>query len=109
MRKFTKLLTAANQVTLESDIPRLVLPFDSRRKSRQLVKLESGQEAGLLLPPGTVLCDGDVIESENGSKLKIQAAKEELIMVNAPVPFLMLLAAYHLGNGNPFIELRPDL
>lgn len=108
MRKFTKLLTVADQVALAADTPRLVLPFDSRRKSRQLVKLERGEEVGLLLPPGTVLCDGDVIESEDGSKLKIQAAKEELMMVTASDPFLLLRAGYHLGNRHASIELRPD-
>jgi urease accessory protein len=108
MRKYTKLLASTDKVALEADIPRLVLPFDSRRKSRQLVKLESGEEVGLLLPPGTVLRDGDVIESEDGSNLKIQAAKEELLVVTAPDPFLLLRAGYHLGNRHAVVELRPD-
>src|SRR5260370_34998129 len=108
MRKFTKLLAVAGPVALAGDSPRLVLPFDSRRKSRQRVKLESGEEVGLLLPPGTVLCDGDVIESDDGSKLKIQAANEELMLVTAPDPFLLLRAGYHLGNRHASIELRPD-
>ena len=108
MRKFTKLFEARDQAGSATDIPRLVLPFESRRKSRQLVKLENGEEVGLLLPPGTILGDGDVIESEDGSKLKIEAAKEELMMVTAPDPFLLLRAGYHLGNRHASIELRPD-
>ena len=108
MRKFTKLLAATDEIALLADIPHLVLPFDARRKSRQLVKLDTGEEVGLLLPPGTVLGDGDVIETEDGSKLKIQAAKEELMMVTALDPFLLLRAGYHLGNRHAAIELRPD-
>jgi len=61
-----------------------------------------------LLPPGTVLRDGDVIASEDGSRLQIEAAREELMILTAPDPFLLLRAAYHLGNRHASIELRPD-
>ena len=108
MRRFTKVLANTDTTDPATDIPSLVLPFDSRKKSRQLVKLEGGEEIGLLLPPGTILRDGDIVESENGYQFKIQAAKEELIMVTAPDPFLLLRAAYHLGNRHTAIELQPD-
>jgi urease accessory protein len=108
MRKFTKLLSDKERTNLPTDIPCLVLPFDSRRKSRQLVRLENGEEAGLLLPPGTVLGDGDIVESEDSSKLMIQAAKEDLMLVTASDPFLLLRAGYHLGNRHASIELQPD-
>ena len=108
MRKFTKLLADAEKNRFATDIPGLVLPFDSRRKSRQLVRLETGEEAGLMLPPGTVLSDGDIIESEDGSQLRIQAAKEDLMLVTASDPFLLLRAGYHLGNRHVSIELQPD-
>jgi urease accessory protein len=103
MRRFTKLATRS-----ADNIPELMLAFDARKKSRQLVRLDSGEEIGLLLPPGTVLRDGDVIESEEGSQFKIQAAQEELMMVTASDPFSLLRAAYHLGNRHTAIELRPD-
>ena len=108
MRRFTKVLANTDTTDPATDIPSLVLPFDSRKKSRQLVKLEGGEEIGLLLPPGTILRDGDIVESENGYQFKIQAEKEELIMVTAPDPFLLLRAAYHLGNRHTAIELQPD-
>src|ERR1700733_16007929 len=108
MRKFTRLLTDSEMTRFATDIPGLVLPFDSRRKSRQLVKLENGEEAGLMLPPGTVLSDGDIIESEDGSQLRIQAAKEDLMLVTASDHFLLLRAGYHLGNRHASIELQPD-
>ena len=103
MRRFTKL------VAIPADnIPCLVLAFDARKKSRQLVRLNNGEEIGILLPPGTILREGDVIESEDGSRFKIQAAEEELMMVTAPDSFTLLRAAYHLGNRHTSIELRPD-
>jgi urease accessory protein len=73
-----------------------------------LVRLDSGEEIGLLLPPGTVLHDGDVIESEDGSQFKIQAAEEGLMMVTASDYLSLLRGAYHLGNRHTSIELRPD-
>lgn len=103
MRRFTKLVA-----TPAENIPGLVLAFDARKKSRQLVTLASGEEIGILLPPGKILREGDVIESEDGSRFKIQAAEEELMMVTAPDSFTLLRAAYHLGNRHISIELRPD-
>ena len=45
---------------------RLVLPFDLRSKSRLRVRLESGQEAALLLDRGGVLRGGDRLKAEDG-------------------------------------------
>jgi len=109
MRKFTKLATPAGEIVAStSDVSNLVLTFASRRKSRQVVKLDSGEEVGLLLPPGTILRDGDLLESEDGSRIKIKAAQEELMVVTARDLFLLLRAGYHLGNRHASIELRPD-
>ncbi|PWT85209.1 MAG: urease accessory protein UreE [Acidobacteria bacterium] len=103
MRRFTKLSTSSAE-----NIPPLVLAFEARKKSRQLVRLDSGEEIGILLPPGTILRDGDVIESEDGSLFKVQAAREELVSVTATDPFQLLRAAYHLGNRHAAVQLQPD-
>jgi urease accessory protein len=108
MRRFTKLLTQVDVIPPTTDVPCLILPFDARKKSRQLVRLDSGEEIGILLPPGTILRDGDVIESENGSLFKIRAASEELMSVTATDSFQLLRAAYHLGNRHAAVQLQPD-
>jgi len=109
MQKFIKLATPAGEMVASTpDVSNLVLTFASRRKSRQVVKLDSGEEVGLLLPPGTILRDGDLLESEDGSRIKIKAAQEELMLVTAGDLFLLLRAGYHLGNRHASIELRPD-
>ena len=94
---------------------RLVLPFDQRQKSRQLVRLEDGEEAQLLLPPGTVLRDGDVLEAQDGRRIAVIAAAEHVLDVTADTPFALMRAAYHLGNrhtplqlGNGFLRLEND-
>src|ERR1700730_14515028 len=48
-------------------LPKLVLPFDLRRKSRLRTRLANGTEAALFLPRGSVLRDGDLLESEDGT------------------------------------------
>jgi urease accessory protein len=102
MRRFTKLSSSPAE-----NVPDLVLAFDARKKSRQLVRLDSGEEIGILLPPGTVLRDGDVIESEDRSLFQIKAAREALMMVTTTDPFQLLRAAYHLGNRHVAIQLEP--
>ena len=103
MRRFTKLSTSPAE-----NVPYLVLAFDARKKSRQLVRLDSGEEIGILLPPGTILRDGDVIESEDRSLFQIKAAREALMMVTTTDSFQLLRAAYHLGNRHVPIQLQPD-
>jgi urease accessory protein len=106
MRKFTKLLTHEGK---SSDaIPGLTLPFEMRRKSRQVVRLQTGEEVGLLLPPGTVLQMGDILESDDGFKIRIEAANEDIMVVTAADPFLLLRAAYHLGNRHTAVQIEPD-
>jgi urease accessory protein len=103
MRRFTKLSTSPAE-----NVPHLVLAFDARKKSRQLVRLDSGEEIGILLPPGTILRDGDVIESEDRSLFQIEAAREALMMVTTTDSFQLLRAAYHLGNRHVAIQIQPD-
>lgn len=77
---------------------RLILPFDLRRKSRLRVRLESGEEAALLLERGGVLRDGDRLRIEDGRIVLVEAAKESVLFVTAPDPQGLARAAYHLGN-----------
>jgi urease accessory protein len=104
--KFTRLVHREEKDS--EAIPVLVLPFELRRKSRQVVRLETGEELGLLLPPGTVLQTGDVVESDDGSRFRIEAAKEELMSVTASDPFLILRAAYHLGNRHTAVQIEAN-
>lgn len=94
---------------------RLILPFDQRQKSRQLVRLENGEEAQVLLPRGTVLRNGDVLEAQDGTQIGVIAAPEHVLDVTADTPFGLIQAAYHLGNrhtpvqlGKGFLRLEND-
>lgn len=86
----------------------LTLPLNLRQKSRQRVELDNGAEAALMLKRGTVLYDDDILEAENGSLLKIKAAKETLSEVRCTDFHLYARACYHLGNRHMTIQIQKD-
>ena len=87
------------------DLPKLVLPFDLRRRSRLRTKLVNGTEAALFLPRGSVLRDGDLLEADDGTVIKVEAAREDILFVTAETPYALMRAAYHLGNRHTLVEL----
>jgi urease accessory protein len=87
---------------------RLVAPFDLRQKSRARVILASGSEAGLFLPRGTVLRDGDCLRTRCGRVVRVEAAPEHVLTVRADGAAALLRAAYHLGNRHVPLQIGPD-
>lgn len=85
----------------------LTLPLHSRIKSRLRVTLDNGQEAGLFLPRGTTLKDGDLLGGENGINVLVKAADEALSCVVSKDPHLIARACYHLGNRHVSIQIEP--
>jgi urease accessory protein UreE len=86
-------------------LPRLVLPFDLRQKSRLRATLDNGVEAALFLPRGTVLRHGDLLEAEDRTLIRVVAAPEDVLYATADKPHDLLRAAYHLGNRHVPVEL----
>jgi len=85
----------------------LTLPFEQRQKSRQRVTLDSGREAALVLPPGTVLRDGDLLRGEDESVVRVQAAPEPVMTARTTDPLRLARACYHLGNRHVAIAVGP--
>jgi urease accessory protein len=111
MRRFEKVLPGSGDTAL----PKLTLPYDLRRKTRQLARLDDGEEVGLLLAPGTILQDGDILESAEGDRVCIAAAAEPILFITASDSEKLARAAYHLGNrhipveiGTGFLRLEAD-
>jgi urease accessory protein len=84
---------------------RLSLPFERRVKARQRVLLESGREAGIQLPRGTVLRGGDLLRASDGSTVLVVAAPEAVSTVHVPSPRELARVAYHLGNRHVELEV----
>lgn len=86
---------------------RLVLPFDTRCKSRLRTRLASGEECGLFLPRGTVLRGGDRLLASDGRVVEVIAAPEALMEAVSGEPMLLAKAAYHLGNRHVAVQILP--
>jgi urease accessory protein len=84
---------------------RLVLPFESRQKSRLRAQLEGGEEVGVLLDRGTVLRGGDRLLASDGRVVEIVAAVEAVSVVTADDGFRLARAAYHLGNRHVAVQV----
>ena len=83
----------------------LTLPFARRQRSRQRVRLDNGEEAGLYLARGTVLRDGDRLVSEDGLVVTVRAAPEQVSTVHCAAAEDQALLCYHLGNRHVEVQI----
>lgn len=99
----TQRLTAASEsaatLTLE-------LTADERTRSRHRFDSREGQPVYLQLPRGTVLRDGDLLQSEDGLVVRVLAKPEPVLTVRAETERHLLQAAYHLGNRHVPLEIQ---
>jgi urease accessory protein len=87
----------------------LYLTAEQRRKTRQRLLMPDGQSLYLHLPRGTVLNDGDLLQSETGNKIvRIAAQPEPVMTVTAQKQLDLIKAAYHLGNRHVSLEINPS-
>ena len=88
------------------------LDWDVRQKSRFDATDSLGRQLGVFLPRGTLVRGGDVLVAEDGSMVKVIAAKQAVLRITHctahGTPFDLTRAAYHLGNRHVPIELKPD-
>ena len=88
------------------------LDWDVRQKSRFDTTDSQGRQIGVFLPRGTAVRGGDVLVAEDGSLVKVIAAKQPVLVITHcsehGTPFDLMRAAYHLGNRHVPIELKPD-
>ena len=88
------------------------LDWDVRQKSRFEATDSSARQIGVFLPRGTAVRGGDVLVAEDGSLIKVIAAKQPVLRITHctehGTPFDLIRAAYHLGNRHVPIELKPD-
>ena len=97
-----------NKLPGSDALPFVELSMDKRIKSRQRVVLDNGSNAALFLVRGTLLRDGDIVESREGERVRIVAAREKVSTARCSDPLLLARAAYHLGNRHVPLEITPD-
>jgi urease accessory protein len=106
MLRLERLLPALDQPRQASAT--LTLTFDLRRRSRLLLRLDDGEEAGLFLERGTVLKDGDELAGSDGRVVRVAASKESIYVVRQTSACTLAQAAYHLGNRHVPVEIGAD-
>ena len=88
------------------------LEWDVRQKSRFEATDSLGRQLGVFLPRGTQVRGGDVLVVEDGSMVRVIAARQAVLRITVcavhGTPFDLTRAAYHLGNRHVPIELKPD-
>ncbi len=86
----------------------ITLPLELRIKSRQKVTLDNGEEAGLFLPRGSVMKQGDRLQAETGEVIDIIAASETVSSLYIDDPLLIAKACYHLGNRHVPLQITAE-
>lgn len=91
---------------------RVELEWDVRQRSRFDATDSAGRSLAVFLSRGTVVRGGDMLVVEDGSLVRVLAARQPVMVVSAcsrqASPFDLLRAAYHLGNRHVPLELSPD-
>jgi urease accessory protein len=83
------------------------LTLEQRVRSQQRVRLDDGREAGILLPRGETLKDGDLLATADGGlTVRIVAAQEYVSVADCDNPVLLARACYHLGNRHVALQIE---
>jgi urease accessory protein len=85
----------------------VTLPYELRQKIRQRLRLDSGREAALVLPPRTTLADGDRLRAVDGTTVRVVAASEDVSVARSDDPLRLARACYHLGNRHVPLQVGP--
>ena len=90
------------------DFLRLALSADERTRLRGHRRSVCGRDLLLQLERGEPLRPGEWLAGAAGEPpVRVEAAPEALLRVQAADPLQLLQAAYHLGNRHVALELRP--
>jgi urease accessory protein len=97
MHRITHRIPAALAGNGSGAIP-LPLDHDARKRSRQRLVLDDGTELAIALAASEVLNEHDVLVADDGARFRVVARAERVLRVTSADGWLLLRAAYHLGN-----------
>lgn len=105
MLMLTQRLNSATEISVNFT---LSLTAEERTRTRYRFETLEGQSLYLRLPRGTILNDGDLLQSQTGEVVvQIAAKPEPVLTITSSHPLSLLRAAYHLGNRHVPLELTP--
>jgi urease accessory protein len=82
----------------EAAVDTVTLPFLDRHRRRIRLVADSGAPFLLDLPRAQRLAEGDGLELDSGSYIRVRSAAEPVIEIAADGPSELLRIAWHLGN-----------
>lgn len=107
----TSTLTLTQRLASGVEVPvacTLALTAEERQHSRLRIERPNSPVIFLRLPRGTQLQDGDFLQAEDGTTVKVVAQPEPVMTITASSPLDLLRAAYHLGNRHVPLEIQPS-
>ena len=107
MRK-TSLHRFAGHWPTEKAADTLTLDFDARHRRRIRLTTDHGEDVLLDLPKTVAMADGDGLQLDDGTWLRITAASESLVEVQHRDRHQLMRLAWHLGNRHLPTEIRED-
>ena len=84
----------------------LTLDFDARHRRRIRLTTDQGEDILLDLPKTVAMSDGDGLQLDDGTWLRITAASESLVEVRHKDRHQLMRLAWHLGNRHLPTEIR---
>ncbi len=101
--------------THSSVFAKVKLTYDERKRGRLKTATTDGEELGLFLERGKVLNSGNLLKTECGKIIEIQAADEEVTTATTDDWHNFAKTCYHLGNrhtplevGERYLRFQPD-
>lgn len=93
----------------EKAVGTLTLDFDARHRRRIRLTADHGEGILLDLPKAVAMADGDGLQLDDGTWLRISAASESLVEVRHKDRHQLMRLAWHLGNRHLATEIRSDV
>src|SRR5215510_609282 len=90
----------------EKAVGTLTLDFDARHRRRIRLTAEHGEDILLDLPKAVAMADGDGLQLDDGTWLRITAASESLVEVRHKDRHQLMRLGWHLGNRHLPTEIR---
>ena len=88
--------------------PILSLSLEDRQRSRLAAMLPNGRAVAVILARGEQMQHGDVLCGEQGERVLVQAAVQELMQIQAADTYELMRLVYHLANRHVRAMLKPN-
>src|SRR5215469_4498380 len=90
----------------EKAIGSLTLDFDARHRRRLRLTADHGEDILLDLQKTVAMTEGDGLQLDDGTWLRVKAAAESIVQVRHRDPHQLVRLAWHLGNRHLPTEIR---